>query len=184
MYILLCVIIIFPLIFYNLWLNEISKVFYPPFVVDPSSVKNKWEYYIYFYSLRGLIIGLSVYLIQYREDLVEEKQEVRLINEKLVQQNLLIQLEVLKQQISPHFLFNTLNSLKALIGTNPAQAEIYTVELSKVYRYLLNHRKADSVSLSEEIGFLTSYIALLKLRFESNFSVEITINSRYNLHKL
>lgn len=129
-------------------------------------------------------MGMTIYIIHYREDLIQEKQSIKLINEKLTQQNLMIQLEALRQQINPHFLFNTLNSLKVLIATNPKQAENFTVELSNVYRYLLNHHKYETVNLHGELGFLKSYLTLLKIRFEDNFSVAIDVDTRYNFHKL
>ena len=81
--------------------------------------------------------------------------------------------ETLKNQIDPHFLFNSLNVLTSLIGENPAQAEKFTTKLSKVYRYVLEQRNKDLVPLSEELQFAKSYMQLLQMRFED--AVEFTI---------
>jgi len=74
--------------------------------------------------------------------------------------------ESLKSQIDPHFLFNSLNVLTALIGENPDQAEKFTTKLSKVYRYVLEQKNKDLISLEEELSFARVYMDLLKMRFE------------------
>lgn len=74
--------------------------------------------------------------------------------------------ESLKNQIDPHFLFNSLNVLTSLIGENPALAEKFTTKLSKVYRYVLEQRNKDVVPISEELKFAKTYMDLLKIRFE------------------
>ncbi|WP_266364774.1 sensor histidine kinase [Tellurirhabdus rosea] len=74
------------------------------------------------------------------------------------------QFDALRQQVNPHFLFNSLNSLISLIDENPRQAGIYAEELSSVYRYLLRSNEAPLVPLSTELDFVTSYYHLLKTR--------------------
>ncbi|WP_299665652.1 2TM domain-containing protein [uncultured Polaribacter sp.] len=74
--------------------------------------------------------------------------------------------ESLKNQLDPHFLFNSLNVLTSLIGENPLQAERFTTKLSKVYRYVLEQRNKDLVPISEELKFAKTYMELLGMRFE------------------
>ncbi len=75
------------------------------------------------------------------------------------------QLQALRQQLDPHFLFNSLNTLSWLIETRPDDALAFTDALSDVYRYILSHRERDLVPLDEELAFLASYVRLLELRF-------------------
>lgn len=74
--------------------------------------------------------------------------------------------ESLKNQLDPHFLFNSLNVLTSLIGENPNQAEKFTTKLSKVYRYVLEQRNKDLVPITEELNFAKTYMQLLGMRFE------------------
>ena len=74
--------------------------------------------------------------------------------------------ESLKNQLDPHFLFNSLNVLTSLIGENPTQAERFTTKLSKVYRYVLEQRNKDLVPIAEELKFAKTYMELLGMRFE------------------
>ncbi len=74
--------------------------------------------------------------------------------------------ESLKNQLDPHFLFNSLNVLTSLIGENPNQAEKFTTKLSKVYRYVLEQRNKDLVPVAEELTFAKTYMQLLAMRFE------------------
>ena len=81
--------------------------------------------------------------------------------------------ETLKNQIDPHFLFNSLNVLTSLIGENPTQAEKFTTKLSKVYRYVLEQRNKELVPIQEELQFARTYMELLQMRFED--AVKFTI---------
>ena len=86
------------------------------------------------------------------------------------------QFHFLKEQIKPHFLFNSLNTLSALIIINPVKAELYVEEMSTVYRYLLNKNEKDLTTLKEELTFLDSYLHLLRVRFERSLNVSIHIS--------
>lgn len=94
------------------------------------------------------------------------------------------QMEVLKQQINPHFLFNSLNSLIALIGENPQQAETFAEELSSVYRYVLRTNEQDLTHLATELDFIHSYAHLLRTRHGSGFQLITHIDPRFNQYQL
>ena len=87
--------------------------------------------------------------------------------------------ESLKNQLDPHFLFNSLNVLTSLIGENPSQAEKFTTKLSKVYRYVLEQRNKDLIPLSEELQFARTYMELLGMRFEDavKFNIPETVSN-------
>ena len=87
--------------------------------------------------------------------------------------------ESLKNQLDPHFLFNSLNVLTSLIGENPDQAERFTTKLSKVYRYVLEQRNKDLVPIEEELKFAKTYMELLGMRFEDavKFNIPDTIDN-------
>lgn len=103
--------------------------------------------------------------------------------ERLMKENVNGQLESLKAQISPHFLFNTLNSLSALIGEDQEKAEQFVDEMARVYRYLLqtNHSSIDQgdsgqlTSLKKELSFIESYGHLLKTRYGEGMKLYIHV---------
>ncbi|GAA4448628.1 hypothetical protein GCM10023189_06770 [Nibrella saemangeumensis] len=83
------------------------------------------------------------------------------------------QFTALKDQISPHFLFNSLSVLSALVRRDPDLAEQFIDQLARVYRYLLEHRDTERVTLEEELDFARSYAFLLEVRFGRRFKVNI-----------
>jgi sensor histidine kinase YesM len=85
------------------------------------------------------------------------------------------ELEALKNQIDPHFIFNSLNTLSFLITRDPQNARLYNDTLARVYRYILSNKERDLVLLREEIEFISNYFYLLKIRFSSAVSMIIEI---------
>jgi ligand-binding sensor domain-containing protein len=83
------------------------------------------------------------------------------------------QLEVLKSQINPHFLFNSFNTLISLIEEEPASATVYVEKLSDFYRSLLQYREQDLIPLQEELDLLQNFTYLLKKRFGKNINLQI-----------
>lgn len=99
---------------------------------------------------------------------------------ELEKEKALVQYDNLKNQLNPHFLFNALSSLNSLIFENPQLASDFLQQLSKVYRYVLENKERNSVSLQTEINFVSHYIKLLETRFGDGLKVilEITEDSR------
>jgi len=85
------------------------------------------------------------------------------------------ELEALKNQIDPHFIFNSLNTLSFLITRDPQNARLYNDTLAKVYRYILSNKEKDLVLLKEEVEFISNYFYLLKIRFGEAISMVIEI---------
>ena len=103
---------------------------------------------------------------------------------KLQKENLQSQFDVLKQQVNPHFLFNSLNVLISLIRLEPELAEKFTEHLAKVYRYVLENKDNELVNLSTEINFLEAYIFLINIRFMDKVVVNISIPDNKKNHRV
>lgn len=131
----------------------------------------------FFFSL--VILGASYYA---RSNYL--KDNLALENEKLKRESLQTQFESLKNQVSPHFLFNSLNALQSLIREKPKVAQQYVNNLSAVLRYTLQSTEQKTVSLEDEMRFIQSYIFLLKLRHEPNLMIETNIPKEYMEYRL
>lgn len=115
-----------------------------------------------------------------RQELSLEKQALSLIAERQQKDNALLQLNSLKQKVNPHFLFNSLSSLNALIEKSPELAKSFVVKLSRVYRYVLDSYPNGLATVSEELRFLNEYFFLLKIRFGDALEpLDINISSAH-----
>ena len=94
------------------------------------------------------------------------------------------QLQAVKDQLDPHFLFNSLNVLTSLIEENPENAQDFTTGLSRIYRYVLEQKEKDVAALEDELIFAKRYVDLLKMRFEDSVSLNIDIQDTANLYLL
>lgn len=113
-------------------------------------------------------IGLFYYIEEKKYRLVEKAEQ-----ESQRAEQITAQYEGLKNQIDPHFLFNSLNVLNSLIEENPTKATEFTNDLAQIYRYVLEHKNLDKVSVTEEIEFAQKYINLLQIRYEDNLQVQL-----------
>jgi hypothetical protein len=103
-------------------------------------------------------------------------QEAQLAAEVLQRENLQLRFETLKQQLNPHFLFNSLNTLSSLIGRDDERAERFIEGFSSVYRYTLDVIDRPLVTVAEELGFAREYIALQQTRFRDGLVVETMVD--------
>jgi len=111
-----------------------------------------------------------------QHDIIEaELKRTMLASEILQRENIQFKFEALKNQLNPHFLFNTFSTLINLIPANPELAEQYTRNLSSVYRYILTAKDKELAKLSEEIDFVNSYMFLISNRFDDNVKLVIDI---------
>jgi len=117
--------------------------------------------------LGTLIITFVVSLIFHAIFLYRKLQENKFKEQKIIAGNASAQFETLKNQIDPHFLFNSLNVLSSLIEENPENAQRFTTSLSKIYRYVLEQKDKELVPLQEELNFAKTYMKLLTMRFEN-----------------
>lgn len=98
------------------------------------------------------------------------------LSAELERENIKSQFETLKNQVSPHFLFNSLNTLSWLIPENPEKAVEYVSKFSSIYRYVLDVKDLNAVELKDELEFVQSYIYLQKIRFGDYLDVSINID--------
>lgn len=129
-------------------------------------------YFIYF-----VVLLMAIFIAQILRAQITHQQD-SIEKELLKQQSLQNELEALKNQINPHFLFNSLNSLSALVRDNK-QANTFVSKLSFMYRYILQSGQENMVTLSEELKFLESYIYLIQTRYRDRFSIKITIPEQW-----
>lgn len=123
---------------------------------------------------------VQVILMHTLFELNDRWQRVAMQNEVLKRDQSMARFEALKQQVSPHFLFNSFATLNWLIRDDPAAAERFVQKMSQVYRYVLHQGEQRSVPLGEELAFVESYLYLLHMRFEQN--LRVTIDVPANLH--
>jgi len=121
------------------------------------------------FELRGVLINLIVYMFLHLLFQNYQTQQIAVELERTQAVNLGAQYELLKQQVNPHFLFNSLNTLKSMVDIQDPQSSDFILKLSDFYRFTLESRKMDLISLREEIQILDSYVYLLKARFEDGF---------------
>lgn len=125
-----------------------------------------------------LIIMICVVFITHVYEtvfLVKESESDKVRNEQMERSKVEAELEALKNQIDPHFIFNSLNTLSHLIEEHPAKAKQFNDSMAEVYRYILQNKARGLVLLSEEISFLQNYFLLLRIRFEGAVNLEISI---------
>jgi len=126
-----------------------------------------------------VFINFTVYILIEAWNFFEMWKASRLEAEILKRQNIETQYAVLINQINPHFLFNSLNSLTSLIKTSPNEALLFVNKFSKIYRYVLDVREKNISLISDEIDFLNSYLHLQKIRFGNNLVVNLSVDSNY-----
>jgi hypothetical protein len=119
---------------------------------------------------------MSILVVGFDTGLKSSLRWIEVENEKvrLEKENVATQLVLLRNQVSPHFLMNTLNNIHSLIDINSCEAKEGIIKLSKMMRYLLYETETEKTTLKREVEFLESYISLMKLRF--NERVMITLN--------
>jgi sensor histidine kinase YesM len=122
----------------------------------------------------ALLISAFLHAKSFMSELSKtSKKEV--VEQKLIAKSANAQFESLKNQLDPHFLFNSLNVLSSLIDENPNQAQKFTASMSKIYRYVLEQKDKELVTVEEEIEFAKTYCELLKTRFEDSVDFEFNV---------
>lgn len=144
----------------------------PPFFNGPILFKCLFAWVVAF--LLGYILQLFFY-----------QQEIRLENERLKTESLQAQYDMLTAQVNPHFFFNSLNSLAALVREHKQDASLkYINKLSDIFRYVLNSGMRGLVTVNEELEFLKAYQYLLEIRFENKLFFKVNIPESYLNNRL
>ena len=141
-----------------LWINNIPREAYPSFIdflingISTSSVN------------AGLPLGILITKKYYEEQIK---------NATIEQQRKEVEVNLLRAQINPHFLFNSLNTLDALIDRDPSKAQIYLKALSQLYRNLIVNKDREIIPLQQELETLKSYFTMIKIRFGDAYHFNI-----------
>ncbi|MCF0069441.1 histidine kinase [Dyadobacter sp. CY261] len=128
---------------------------------------------VYLFELVAVILLTGLYEINYS---LNKWKSLQMNKEAIKRAGMQGQLQSLKSQVNPHFLFNSLNTLSALIADEPKRAEQFVDEMARVYRYLLQTNQHELTSLSAEIRFIRSYNHLLRTRYDTGFDLLIDVS--------
>lgn len=120
-----------------------------------------------------LLITFTASLFFHAFYFYQELQKNKVKEQKIIAGTASAKFDALKNQLDPHFLFNSLNVLTSLIEENTDNAQKFTTSLSKVYRYVLEQKNKELVTVDEELAFAKTYMSLLKMRFEDSIIFDI-----------
>jgi LytS/YehU family sensor histidine kinase len=127
----------------------------------------------FIFMFLSLVLGnAALFFKNWKESAIQQ--------EELKRAHLALQYQSLKDQVRPHFLFNSLSSLATLINTDTKKATQFVHKLSDVYRYVLEQRENELVPLKDDLKFLEDYIFLQKIRFGDNLRVENKLELELN----
>ncbi len=142
-------------------------------VARPLSLDKTREMLVFFF--RGILMNtLNAFVVSHIKQMNDsERRQVEL--EQMKQAYLQANLSSLKEQLSPHFLFNSFNTLNSLTGEQPVKD--YVEQMANVYRYLLDYHKNDLVDLKQELDFVRSYLYIMQMRLETALAVTIDIDT-------
>lgn len=128
---------------------------------------------VYLFDFIAIFMLVCIYEVQYS---ITKWKELKVNKESIRKANMQGQLQSLKSQVNPHFLFNSLNTLSALIAYDTHKAEEFVDEMAKVYRYLLQTNQQELTTLRSEIKFAESYYHLLRTRHDEGLNLQFNID--------
>lgn len=136
-------------------------LFNPNMYLENIVVKKLMQDFVYAFIV--FLITISIYTIMY--------------NQKTEAENIRNRYEALKNQLDPHFLFNSLNALNGLIGMDDEKAHRYLQKLSQTFRYTIQNKEI--TELNEELKLVDAYYYLMKIRYGDNLTMNVNIDERY-----
>ena len=132
--------------------------------------------------IRDLFIALVTVFSAQIMLLSRKQQQSAVENQKLLAESMQSRYQALKNQIDPHFLFNSLNTLNALIKSDPEKAQEYVLQLSHVFRYILQQETI--INVVNELDFTFAYCSLMKIRYGDNLEFDFMIDPDYEEYKI
>ena len=166
----------FFLFFGTIGISVVLSVVFSSFYITSASQSNIVGYYV-FNLVKDLVVVMIVQITTLLVFISKREQEAAVEHERFRTENIRIRYEVLKSQIDPHFIFNSLNTLDGLIGINDEGAHNYLQNFSSVFRYVINNKEI--TQLSDELDFTKSYATMIKIRYGDNFRIEYNIDEKY-----
>ncbi|ACU63512.1 sensor histidine kinase [Chitinophaga pinensis] len=161
-------------------LDYISMLLFPPppEVQELFSKVDTWQFFVVC-SLVSILISAvhtgNYFLKRWKNSMLEAAQ-LQLDAAQLKETAMQAQLQSLKLQLDPHFLFNNFSTLSALIEEDPALATSFLEKLSRVYRYMIANLNSDVISLNQELNFIAAYIFLIDIRHGSNVNISVNVS--------
>ena len=159
------------------WISKPNKI---SFVIKTPFYKTTLFYIIVISAIIVLLISIYKYRINQYNKVMGLESKAQLLEKEKAQ----VMYDGLKQQLNPHFLFNSLTSLSALIENDQEMASRFLSQMSDMYRYILKNANEETVSLKEELNFVETYIGLQKTRFGSGLLVNINVPEDYGSYKI
>lgn len=153
----------------GVWSEETLET---PFLVISPFYKTWWFRIPFALGVGAILFGVYRYRRRVRERMESMQKRAR----ELERQQLLNEIALLKTQVNPHFLFNSLSILSSLVHVNADLSEQFIDQLSRSYRYILEQKDQSLVTMRTELEFIRSYAFLLKIRFENKFDLWIQLN--------
>lgn len=167
-FMLLSIIGVAFLVFMAEWALSFMEDSLFPFIQDIEGTKK----YVIMAMRKTMLSGLYYFILRHMYLLNEKQMQMKEIAQ-LKQAHLEVKLSSLQEQLSPHFLFNTLNTLSSL--TDQQNVKEFVAELANCYRYVLSHKKQEAVSLKEELEFTASYLYIIKSRMEDAIDIVVRV---------
>jgi two-component system, LytTR family, sensor kinase len=140
---------------------------YLPFKLDSLFLASTWALYGLAVTGVNAVFFTKYFIGRWKDSLIRA--------ERLEKEKSQVQFDNLKNQLNPHFLFNALTSLNSLITENPVLASQFLQQMSKVYRYVLQNKDRNFVSLQTELDFISNYVFLVETRFAGALKIQFTI---------
>jgi two-component sensor histidine kinase len=143
------------------------------------NAKGEWKYedktelFGIYQNIILIGIWLLIYIVYHYVEKNRKDQVDRLKLESSIKE---LELKTIKSHINPHFIFNSLNSIRALVDENPTRARTAITELSNILRSSMQAEKAETVSLEKELNIVKDYLALEQMRFEERLKIELEID--------
>lgn len=134
----------------------------------------------YFFIIRIALAGVLIWVVQYALKAQRNIAQLQLEKEQMQKENYRVQLLALQAKIDPHFLYNSLNTLRSMVRQGHENAEAFVISLSDFYRQTLQYREDTTLPLKEELAVLESYLFLMKSRNER--AVDFKLNVPEALH--
>lgn len=155
----------------------VSKIIFDFTKTNQNDLQNN---YIVLNLIKDLVLALIVFLSTLSITVILRNQQTKFENQQLSVENIRNRYEALKNQLNPHFLFNSLNTLDGLIGFDDEKAHTYLQGLSSSFRYTIQNK--EFTTLEDELLFVKSYSYMMKIRYGDNLNILYTIDEKYNLY--
>jgi sensor histidine kinase YesM len=127
-----------------------------------------------------IIVAVFITTFFYAIKFFKSWKEVLINEEQLKNEAISLRYEALKNQVNPHFLFNSLNTLTNIVQTDPDLAVKFIKQLSEIYRYVLEQKDTELVDLDTEMKFVQSYLYLLQIRFSEKLILDVRVTENLN----